>query len=171
MSGIAEHLQLVAQTILYYCIVLFGLLISIPVGITTVSLNAHCGMYIPLSDDKHRFVRDSSKKVHWKSETMFETKFILRQNLRIFFSNNLFFPRKSSQILFQTEFCLGLDFASDYIPQLYFVCNHLILLEMIPSHLVETIFHIQPSFFFILSMAYILFCFFKSQGTGCKYFL
>ena len=38
MSGIAEHLQLVAQTILYYCIVLFGLLISIPVGITTVSV-------------------------------------------------------------------------------------------------------------------------------------
>ena len=29
-----------------------------------------------------------------------------------------------------TGFCLGLNFVSDYIPQLYFVCNHLICVEI-----------------------------------------
>ena len=35
----------------------------------TIRLTADCGMYLPLGDDKHRFVRDNSKKAHWKSET------------------------------------------------------------------------------------------------------
>ena len=75
-----------------------------------------CGMYIPLSDDKHRKVRDSSKKRTGNP----------RQNaVWEFFSNGqkIFF--------FQLNFvldciCLGLNFVSDYIRQLYFVCNHLI---------------------------------------------
>ena len=29
----------------------------------TVFFPHHCGMYIPLSDDKHQIVRDSSKKM------------------------------------------------------------------------------------------------------------
>ena len=79
-------------------------------------------MYIPLSGDKHWKVRDSSKKVHWKSETnsvwnkmQSKTKF----SLRIFF---LMVGKKIflDWILSQTEF------VSDYIPQLYFICNLLI---------------------------------------------
>ena len=65
--------------------------------------------------------------VHWKSETMFETNYFLT----IFFSNKNFFLNFFLRlnfvldwILSQTEFVL--DFVSDYIPQLYFVCNHLI---------------------------------------------
>ena len=81
---------------------------------------SNCGMYTPLSDNKHRFAR--AHFLHWKSETMPKT---------IVFQQKIF-----SQILSQTGFCLGLtfclglnfvsDFISDYIPQLYFVCNHLI---------------------------------------------
>ena len=37
MTGILGDVQLVSQTILCYCIILFGLLCAIPVGITTVS--------------------------------------------------------------------------------------------------------------------------------------
>ena len=59
-------------------------------------------MNIPLSDDKHRFVRDSSTKAHWKSET----KFSLKQNTRIFFSDKIIFMIKN--IL---GFCLGLHTA------------------------------------------------------------
>ena len=29
------------------------------------------------------------------------------------------------------KFCLGLNFVSDYILQLYFICNHLIVCELI----------------------------------------
>ena len=47
-----------------------------------------CGMYIPLSDDKHRFVRDSSLCALEIRDNLFPTKF---------FS--------------QTEFCLGLHTA------------------------------------------------------------
>ena len=61
-----------------------------------------CGMYMPLSDDKHRFVRDSSL-------------------CTLEIQDNFFFRQKN---LF-----LGLDFVSDYIPQLYFVCNHLITIH------------------------------------------
>ena len=43
-----------------------------------------------------------------------------------FLSDNFFFEEKHSWILSQTEFCLGLTFVLDYIPQLYFICNHLI---------------------------------------------
>ncbi len=38
MSGILGDVQLISQTILCYCIILFGLLCAIPVGITTVSI-------------------------------------------------------------------------------------------------------------------------------------
>ena len=85
-------------------------------------------MYIPLSDDKHRFVQDSSKKAHWKSET----KFIPRENLRNIFSDKFFFKDKKkflTKILLEKfswekkiiakefcrkknlEFCLGLHTA------------------------------------------------------------
>ena len=87
-------------------------------------------MYVPLSDDKHQFVRENSKKVHWKSET----KFSLRQNLRIFFRQK-FFPdknspppqnllKKHSWILSWAEFCLGLHTAVVFRMQLFnsFVC-------------------------------------------------
>ena len=54
-------------------------------SIFSVIILIYYGMEIPLSDNKHRFVRDNSYKVHWKSETMSETnsaqdKFSLRQN-------------------------------------------------------------------------------------------
>ena len=70
---------------------------------------------IPLCDDKHWFVQDS---LLWLlSETKSETNFFFRQN---------FFSTKSFLIFF-----LGLnfvsDFVSDYIPQLYFTFNHLII--------------------------------------------
>ena len=58
-------------------------------------------MYIPLSDDKHWFVRDNSKKVPWKSETTSKTKFSPRHCLRLDFV--------SDSILSWTEFYLGLD--------------------------------------------------------------
>ena len=56
-------------------------------------------MYIPLSDDKHRFVQDSSKSAHWKSETIF-----FSDN---FCSNNVFFSTKNIFL----GFCLGLHIA------------------------------------------------------------
>ena len=63
-------------------------------------------------------------------------KFSLRQisdweNIREFFSRQNSFSDKFLffwQLFFSTEFCLGLNFVSDYIPQLYFVCNLLIFL-------------------------------------------
>ena len=72
---------------------------------------------LPLSADKHRFARDSFKKVLWKSET----KFSLRQNLRIFFQQNLFWIKKNSDkkklseknFLSRTAFYLVLNFVSD----------------------------------------------------------
>ena len=51
--------------------------------------------------------------VHWKSETTSERKI---------FSDNFFFLTK--YIFHRLNFVS--DFVSDYIPQLYFVCNHLI---------------------------------------------
>ena len=64
-------------------------------------------MYIPLSDDQHRFVRDSSL-----------CALEIRDNVR---AN--FFPTKNLflEIFLGTEFCFGLHTA------VYFVCNHLIL--------------------------------------------
>ena len=72
---------------------------------------------------------------HWKSETMYKTIFFdkiyyLTKNLFLGFCLRLnFFV--SDWILSSTVFCLwtgaclGLNFVLDYIPQLYFVCNHL----------------------------------------------
>ena len=57
----------------------------------------HCGTCIPLSDDKHQFVQDSSKSALEIQDNV-QNKFFLTK----FFS--------------LTEFCLGLDFVSDYIP-------------------------------------------------------
>ena len=65
-------------------------------------------MYVPLSDDKHRFVRDSPLGA-LDSETTSETNFFLT----IFF--------------FQQKIVFS-DFVSDYILDLYFVTNHLISL-------------------------------------------
>ena len=52
---------------------------------------------------------------HWKSGTTSKTIFFLTK--KIFFS----------------DFFLRLNFVSDYIPQLYFVCNHLIFHKPQPS--------------------------------------
>ena len=68
-----------------------------------------CGNYMPLSDDKHRFVRDTYF-AHWKSETTSETFFFSGQN---FFPDKKFFPDKIyfSRVVSRTEFCLGLHAA------------------------------------------------------------
>ena len=98
---------------------------------TWMLYNNHCGMYLLLSDDKHLKVQDSSKKCTGNlRQIQSEVKCSLRQN-----SVQEFFPtvRKknfSDWILSRTVFildfiCLGLNFVSDYIPQLYFVCNPL----------------------------------------------
>ncbi len=39
MPVLGIDVQLVAQTVIYYSIILFGLLIAVPVGLTTVSHN------------------------------------------------------------------------------------------------------------------------------------
>ena len=60
-----------------------------------------------------------------KSETTFSNKNIFLT--KILFPTN-FFPKKFfSRIFSQAEFNLRLDFVSHYIPQLYFVCNVLML--------------------------------------------
>ena len=42
-------------------------------------------------------------------------------------SEEIFFlTKKISRIFSRTKFCPELDFVSDYTPQLYLVCNHLI---------------------------------------------
>ena len=59
-------------------------------------------MYIPLSDDKHRKVRDSSKKrTGNQRQIQSETKF----------SPENFFPNGQGKILSRTAFCLGLHTA------------------------------------------------------------
>ena len=73
---------------------------------------SNCSMYLPLSDDKHRKVRDNLKKKctgnprQIQSESQTETKCSLR-----FFSlmvgKKFFFGLNLSQ----TEFCLGLHTA------------------------------------------------------------
>ena len=106
-----------------------------------VSNSNNWGMHIPLSDYKHRFVRDNSKK-HIGNP---RKKFSLRQNLRIFFPTTFlfwwkFFPDKKKifagkktlgfclGLNFVSDWiCLGLNFVSDYIMQLYFVCNRFII--------------------------------------------
>ena len=73
-------------------------------------------MYIPLSDGKHRFVRDSSK-------TTLEIWDNIQDKI---FSDNLFFPTKFyfwqkifSQIFSRIEFCLGLHTAVVFRMQLF----------------------------------------------------
>ena len=59
----------------------------------------HCGMYTLLSDDKHRKVRDSSRKCTGNlRQIQSETKFSLR-----------IFSDGQKKFFFQTEFCLGLN--------------------------------------------------------------
>ena len=66
-----------------------------------------CGKNIPLSDDKHRFVRDNSKSA-------LEIHNDIQDN---FFPDKIFFlTKKSFSLIFsQTEFCLGLNFALDFV--------------------------------------------------------
>ena len=86
-------------------------------------------MYIPLSDDKHRKVQDSSKKLTENlNQIQSETK-LVRDKIQ---SEN-FFLMVGKKFFFRLNFvsdriCFGLNFVSDYIPQLYFVCNLLIYL-------------------------------------------
>ena len=71
----------------------------------------YCGIYIPLSDDKHRKVRDSSKKCLGNPrQIQSETKCSPRQN-----SVWEFFSDGEKNNFFQTEFCLRLNFVSDWI--------------------------------------------------------
>ena len=65
-------------------------------------------MNVPLSDDKHWFVQNSSLCAMDIQDNIWDK----------FFSDNFFSDKDF--------FFLGLNFVSDYIPQLYFVCNHLI---------------------------------------------
>ena len=75
---------------------------------------------------------ESSETTHferWKSDTISKTFFFWTF---FFFPDKIFFPTKIIFLgffclgldFFETEFCLRLDLVSDYIPQLYFVCNH-----------------------------------------------
>ena len=60
-----------------------------------------CGMYIPLSDDKHRKVRDSSKKC---TGNLRQRQNAVQDKIQ---SENFF--RWSEFFFFQSEFCLGLN--------------------------------------------------------------
>ena len=53
------------------------------------------------------------------SETTQKSALEIRDNVR---------DKIQSQTKSKTNFCLGLDFVSDYILQLYFGCNHLIII-------------------------------------------
>ena len=54
-------------------------------------LKVHCGMYIPLSDDKHRFVWDNSKNaLRNRDKILSETKFGPRKNPKTFFDKYFF---------------------------------------------------------------------------------
>ena len=77
----------------------------------------------------------TKKKVHWKSETKSAIFFWTK-----FFSNGNFFPDKKILSEKNLGFCLRLNFvsdricprlnfATDYILQLHFMCNHLIKLQ------------------------------------------
>ena len=85
----------------------------------TVNNTFYCGMFIyrlvMISID----LSETTHFVHWKSETTSKT---------ILFGQFFFQQKFFCQIFSQTEFCLELNFVLDYIPQLYFVCNHLIVL-------------------------------------------
>ena len=75
------------------------------------------------------------KSVRDKIENFFSSKI---------FSDKIFFQTKNCQSLSWTEFCLELDFFSDYIPQLYFVCNHLIYLVSV-CRIVLVVWSIAPN--------------------------
>ena len=84
----------------------------------------YCGIYrlVMVSID----LSETAHFAHWKSETTSETNFFVTK----FFSNKKFF---FSYFVSDWIFCLGLNFASDYIPQLYFVFNHLLYLYCLLS--------------------------------------
>ena len=89
-------------------------------------MHSCCGMYVPLSDDKHWKVWENSK-----SALEIQDKFSPRQNAvqdkiqseNFFLMVRIFFFKLN---VVSDCICLGLNFVSDYIPQLYFVCNLLI---------------------------------------------
>ena len=83
-------------------------------------------MNVPLSDGKHRFVRENSKSaLEIRGKIQSKTKLSSRKNLSIFFFQQNYFP-----IIFFSNFVLDVartEFCLDYIPQLYFVFNYLIV--------------------------------------------
>ena len=66
----------------------------------------YCGMYIPLSDDKHRKVRDSSKKCTGNQRQIQSENFFPMVGI-FFFGLNFVLGLNLSW----TEFCLGLHTA------------------------------------------------------------
>ena len=74
-----------------------------------VRIAYNCGVYIPFSDDKHQFVRDSSL-------CTLEMRDNVRNN---FFVNFFFFQQNVSLIFSWTEFCLGLHTAVHLIECMY----------------------------------------------------
>ena len=96
----------------------YYLLKSIPGKNNVINASTNCGMDIPLSDDKHRKVWDSSKRTGNLRKIQYETKC----SLRIFFWSEFFFRLNFvlDWILYRTEFvsdwilsrtglCLGLN--------------------------------------------------------------
>ena len=70
------------------------------------------------------------------SETTQKSTLEIRDKIQSKIKSENFFSKKKKKKLLEKNFVrkrilgffLGLNFVSDYIPQLYFVCNHLILL-------------------------------------------
>ena len=92
-------------------------------------------MYIPLSDDKHPKVRDSSKKHTGNPrQIQSETKCSLRQN-----SVQEFFSDGQKKNFSQTEFCLGLHTAVVFRMQSFnlVLCNFLQILFRVETGLVQ----------------------------------
>ncbi|VDI04859.1 Hypothetical predicted protein, partial [Mytilus galloprovincialis] len=59
-------LQLLVQTVLYFCIFICGFAISIPVGVTTNNFDGMCILYADFEkgDGKYKFMMTSSSKVN-----------------------------------------------------------------------------------------------------------
>ena len=64
-------------------------------------------------------IGDNSVQDKMQSKTKFSLRIFFRWSEFFFFWTKFYL----SLYLSQTEFCLGLNFVSDYIPELYFVCN------------------------------------------------